>query len=141
MSQAPSSQSTILVSSGHALANMNSESRSQKRPATARMHAVSPQKKQRTDDQELTTALDPTPPGTWLVKSNIGDCPPYTDHAGWIEDTVNHLVYVYGGMYPGDDQNVPTSDFYKCDTKTMEWQNLTVSLYRYIIIYDFYFMV
>ncbi|KAF8802050.1 hypothetical protein BYT27DRAFT_7197538 [Phlegmacium glaucopus] len=133
MSQAtPSSQSTNSISSGHALANVSSESRSQKRPTTARMHAVSPRKKARTDDsgnqEPLTTALDPTPPGTWLVKSNIGDCPPYTDHAGWVEDTVDNTVYMFGGTYPGDDDDVPTSDFYKCNTKTMEWQNLTDNL-------------
>ena len=96
----------------------------QKRPATARMHAVSPRKKQRTQ-LPLPTALDETTPGT--VKANIGECPPYNDHAAWIEDTFNNTVYVFGGTRPGDDDCIPTSDFNKCDTRTMKWENLTVS--------------
>jgi len=116
------------TSSGHVLANLNTASTSQKRPTTARMHAVSPRKKPRTDNsgiREPLTTLGPT--GTWLVKANIGECPPYTDHAGWVEDAANNIVYMFGGTYPGDDDNIPIPCFYRCDTRTMKWQNLTVS--------------
>lgn len=98
----------------------------QKRPATARMH-VSPRKKPRTDDVPqlpLPTALDQTPPGT--VNANTGECPPYNDHAAWIEDTTKNTVYAFGGTRPGDEDCIPTSDFFKCDAKTMHWENLTV---------------
>ena len=100
----------------------------QKRPATARMHAVSPRKKQRPGTQlPLSTALDETPHGT--VKANIGECPPYNDHSAWIEDSFNNTIYVFGGTRPGDDDCLPTSDFLRCDTRTMKWEDLTLSFF------------
>jgi hypothetical protein len=118
-----SSQSTQAPSSS-SHSDLNT---SQKRSATARMHAVSPRKKQRTQLQ-LPTALDQTPHGT--VKANIGECPPYNDHAAWIEDASNNTIYVFGGTRPGDVDCVPTSDFFRCDGKTMEWENLTVGFFH-----------
>ena len=104
---------------------------SQKRAATARMHAASPRKKQRTGTNEtqppLPTALDQVPHGT--VKGNIGECPPYNDHAAWVEDAINNTVYVYGGTRPEDWDSTPTSDFFKCDARTMTWENLTVRFF------------
>lgn len=106
---------------------------SQKRPATARMHTVSPRKRTRTDNLESTTA----PPGSWLIKANIGECPPHADHAGWVEDPFNSMFYTIGGIHPGDEDCIPTSDFYSCDARSMKWQNLTVSLLRYNILIHF----
>lgn len=94
------------------------------------MHAVSPRKKPRIDDEPqlpLPTALDQTPP--WTVKANIGECPPYNDHASWIEDTFNNAVYVFGGTRPGDQNSIPTSEFFRCDAGTMKWEDLTVSFF------------
>lgn len=34
---------------------------------------------------------------------------------------------MFGGTRPGDQDSIPTSDFYKCDARTMGWENLTVS--------------
>jgi hypothetical protein len=100
-----------------------------KRPATARMHAVpdSPRKRQRIDDPQrpLPTALDQAPPGT--VKANIGECAPFNDHSAWVDDTFNNVFYVFGGTRYEDKDCIPTSDFFKCDARTMEWENMTVS--------------
>lgn len=123
-----SSQSTQASSSSTVGSTSHSDFiTSQKRPTTARMHAFSPRKKQRTDETQppLPTALDQTPHGT--VKANIGECPPYNDHAAWIEDAFNNTVYVFGGTRPGDEDCIPTSDFFRCDARTMKWEDLTVS--------------
>ena len=106
-------------------------SMSQKRPATARMRTDSPRKKSRTSSGILPTsaALDPTPAtsGAWAVKANTGECPPYADHAGWVEDPFTSTLYTLGGTHPGDQNLLPTSDFFRCNTKTMKGEHFTVS--------------
>ena len=104
---------------------------SQKRAATARMHAVSPRKKPRRMDDNKSSD----------VKANTGECPPYNDHASWIEDVYNNMVYVFGGTRPGDEDCIPTSDFYRCDTKSMKWEDITVPFHMWIIFWDLIFYV
>lgn len=99
------------------------KSRSQKR--SARMHTVSPRKKPRTDDETLPTTLDPA----GSVRANTGDCPPYNDHSSWVEDAFNNAIYVFGGIRPDDEDSIPTTDFFRCNTKTMEWEDITVSFF------------
>ena len=111
--------------------------RPQKR--SARMHAESPRKKLRTASDNdaqlpLPTALDQSPPGT--VKRNIGDCPPFNDHSAWIEDGFNNKAYMFGGTRPRDQHCIPTSDFYRCDMKSMNWENITVSFSQVIILFE-----
>ena len=115
-----------------------STSQLQKRPATARIHAHSPAKRLRTDSGTVIAfaALD-----GWEVKPNFGDCPAYADHSGWAEDPSNNMVYMLGGVYPGDEDLIPTSDLYACDTRTMKWINLTVSLQINNIFCLFYFIL
>ena len=62
----------------------------------------------------------------WTVKYMGGKYPPFNDNAGWIHDPSNRRMYVYGGLAPGDESEIPTSDFYVCDTTTMGWKNITV---------------
>ena len=90
------------------------------------MHTISPRKKARIDDETLPTALDSARPGA--VRANTGDCPPYNDHSSWVEDAFNNMIYVFGGIRPDDNHdNIPTSDFFRCDTRCMKWEDITVS--------------
>lgn len=119
-----SSQGQASSSRDHVSTNFNPS----KKRSTARMHAVSSRKKQRMDDdnqEPLATAMDSTPSGT--VKANIGECAPYNDHSSWIEDPYNNTIYMFGGTSPGDPDSIPTSDFFRCDARTMEWEDITVS--------------
>jgi hypothetical protein len=89
------------------------------------MHAVSPKKKRRIHGD--TVIQEPLPAA---VKASTGECAPYNDHSAWIEDGFNDRVYVFGGTSPGDKDYIPTSNFFKCDAKTMHWEDLTVSFSR-----------
>jgi len=51
-----------------------------------------------------------------------GNLPPFNDWMGHLSEG-NHL-YMFGGCRPNDTK--PTSDFYLCDIRSMEWTNLTV---------------
>jgi hypothetical protein len=62
----------------------------------------------------------------WFVRRMDGKCPPFSDKASWMEDPRNRRIYAYGGLAPGDKSDIPTSDFYVCDTTTMKWKNITV---------------
>jgi len=62
----------------------------------------------------------------WTVISMGGKCPPFNDKAAWMHDPTNRRIYAYGGLAPGDYSEIPTSDFYVCDTTTMQWKNITV---------------
>ena len=62
----------------------------------------------------------------WTVGSMVGNCPPFNANSGWMPDPANKRVYTYGGLGPGDESEIPTSDFYVCDTTTMEWKDITV---------------
>ncbi|KAJ7753889.1 hypothetical protein B0H14DRAFT_2979706 [Mycena olivaceomarginata] len=57
-----------------------------------------------------------------------GNLPFFND---WGSSTVDHQrekLYMYGGVRPRDDDNIPTSDFHCLDLKTKQWWNLTDSL-------------
>lgn len=62
----------------------------------------------------------------WNVRQMGGKCPPFNDKAGWMHDPTNRRIYAYGGLAPGDESEIPTSDFYVCDTTAMQWKNITV---------------
>lgn len=63
----------------------------------------------------------------WTVRHMGGKFPPFNDKASWLDDPTNRRIYAYGGLAPGDESEIPTSDFYVCDTTTMEWKNITVA--------------
>ncbi|KIM41278.1 hypothetical protein M413DRAFT_445315 [Hebeloma cylindrosporum] len=63
----------------------------------------------------------------WTVQRMRGKCPPFNGNSGWIHDHSNRRIYTYGGLPPGSRAEIPTSDFYVCDTTTMEWKNITNS--------------
>lgn len=70
----------------------------------------------------------------WSVRRMDGKCPPFNDKAGWMEDPTNRRIYAYGGLAPGDESEIPTSDFYVCDTTTMKWKNITVSYSMFFLL-------
>jgi hypothetical protein len=58
-----------------------------------------------------------------LIPSRMtGDLPSFNDWASHVVEG-NHL-YMFGGCRPNDSD--PTSDFYRWDTRSMLWTNLTV---------------
>jgi len=115
---------------------------STKRRPVARMHAsrVSKARKSLKFRKKNTNTVSRLPPRPrraiasntavgvpdWTVVSMGGKCPPFNDKAGWMHDPVNRRIYAYGGLAPGDDSDIPTSDFYVCDTTTMQWKNISV---------------
>jgi len=118
------------------------ESNSAKRRPVARMHASRASKalkslKLKRKNPGLRPPIPPRPRRAiasdmevrvpnWTVKHMGGKCPPFNDNAGWIHDPRNRRMYAYGGLAPGDESQIPTSDFYVCDTTTMGWRNITV---------------
>jgi len=67
------------------------------------------------------------------TKRLLGECPPYNSVVCWVSDPFEGKLYIVNGSRPGEEnENIPTSDFFGLDTKTMKWQDLTVrsSLYH-----------
>jgi hypothetical protein len=64
----------------------------------------------------------------WIVRHMGGKCPPFNSNSNWLHDPSNRRIYTYGGLSPGDHSQIPTSEFYICDTTTMEWKDMTVSI-------------
>ena len=62
----------------------------------------------------------------WTVRKMGGKCPPFNDNPNWMHDPANQRIYLYGGLSPGDESEIPTSELYVCDTTTMEWKDITV---------------
>jgi hypothetical protein len=52
----------------------------------------------------------------------IGDLPSFNDWANHVVE--GNYLYMFGGCRPSDSD--PTSDFYRWDTQSMRWSNLTV---------------
>ena len=61
-------------------------------------------------------------PNGMITSEMKGNLPPFNDWMGHLSEG-NHL-YMFGGCRPNDTK--PTSDFYLCDIRSMEWTNLTV---------------
>ncbi|KAK7042619.1 hypothetical protein R3P38DRAFT_2891455, partial [Favolaschia claudopus] len=57
-----------------------------------------------------------------------GDLPCFNDWATFAVDRQQDKVYMYGGVRPGDENNLPTNDFYSLNLKTRQWINHTMSL-------------
>ncbi|KAF7366915.1 hypothetical protein MSAN_00950200 [Mycena sanguinolenta] len=57
-----------------------------------------------------------------------GDTPVFNDWNSTAVDHQQEKIYIYGGVRPGDEDNLPTNDFYCLDLKTSQWCNLTTSL-------------
>ncbi|KAF7331240.1 hypothetical protein MKEN_00001000 [Mycena kentingensis (nom. inval.)] len=53
------------------------------------------------------------------------------DHESFVVDSVNEVLYVYGGIRGGDLAEKPTNDFYRLNMETLRWENLTDML-RYV---------
>ena len=62
----------------------------------------------------------------WTVKKMGGKYPPLNNNFNCMHDPANHRICMYGGSAPGQESNIPTSEFYICDTTTMEWKDSTV---------------
>ncbi|KAF9477642.1 hypothetical protein BDN70DRAFT_934032 [Pholiota conissans] len=60
-----------------------------------------------------------------VIKTALGDIPPYNDYPYHLEDKFNKKLYSIGGFRCDDHSNTPTTDFYVCDTSTMQWTNRT----------------
>ncbi|KAF9473617.1 hypothetical protein BDN70DRAFT_964168 [Pholiota conissans] len=56
------------------------------------------------------------------IQPATGECPPYNDHFGTVEDHSNHKVYLIGGFRCGTRDNMPTSDFSVCDTNHLTFR-------------------
>ncbi|KAK6974362.1 hypothetical protein R3P38DRAFT_3133480 [Favolaschia claudopus] len=57
-----------------------------------------------------------------------GDLPCFNDWATFAVDCQQDKVYMYGGVRPGDENNLSTNDFYSLNLKTRQWINHTMSL-------------
>ncbi|KAF9554988.1 hypothetical protein CPC08DRAFT_148943 [Agrocybe pediades] len=64
----------------------------------------------------------------FIAKSMKGECAPFNNCAQWIHDPFNMKMYMLGGTRPTDEANIPTSDFFRYDTETMKWEDLTHSV-------------
>jgi len=73
------------------------------------------------EDNNLSKAV-------WVPHKLGGDCPQLTGLSRTIQDPVTGMIYVYGGIAPGDKREVPTPYFHVCDTKTMKFTDLTVNI-------------
>lgn len=61
------------------------------------------------------------------AKPLLGECPPYNAVVDWVSDPFERRLYVLHGSRPGKgNEDIPTSDFFSLDTRTMKWKNLTV---------------
>ncbi|KAJ6453580.1 hypothetical protein C8R45DRAFT_847062 [Mycena sanguinolenta] len=64
-----------------------------------------------------------------LVQARLkGDTPAFNDWNSTAVDHQREKIYIYGGVRPGDENNLPTNDLYCLDLKTTQWWNLTTSL-------------
>ena len=84
--------------------------------------------------QSLTEVTVPD----WTFGPMAGNCPPFNANSGWMPDPANQRVYTYGGLTPGDRSQIPTSDFYVCDTTTMEWKNITVRGLNVVFLFEIF---
>ncbi|KAJ7337519.1 hypothetical protein DFH08DRAFT_705312 [Mycena albidolilacea] len=57
-----------------------------------------------------------------------GDAPFFNDWETSAVDQRQEKIYMYGGIRPYDDKNMPSSDFHCLDLKTNQWLDLTDSL-------------
>jgi hypothetical protein len=55
-----------------------------------------------------------------------GDAPFFNDWETSAVDQRQEKIYMYGGIRPYDDKNMPSSDFHCLDLKTNQWLDLTV---------------
>jgi hypothetical protein len=73
------------------------------------------------EDNNLSKAV-------WVPHKLGGECPQLTGLSRTVQDLATGMVYVYGGIAPGDKREVPTPYFHVCDTKTMKFTDLTVNI-------------
>ncbi|KAF8189102.1 hypothetical protein K438DRAFT_1593661 [Mycena galopus ATCC 62051] len=74
-------------------------------------------------------ARPPNEPTVKLVQTRLkGNAPIFNDWGSTAVDHKQEKIYMYGGVRPHDEDNIPTNDFNCLDLKTHQWWDLTNSL-------------